>query len=461
MIFVTKNTIRTLFSRAMSNMYQREVPQYKTLMDIVSKVNDSVLQKNPQLKQQLKEINALNRINEERHGAIRLGTPQELRTIRQLFAVMGMYPVNYYDLTVAGIPVHSTAFRPIEDVDLQNNPFRVFTSLLRIDLIEDAGVRHLAKAILAKRDIFTPETLSLIHLSEAQGGLTQTQAKEFVAQAIQTFRWQKKATVDLETYQSLKKIHPLAADVVCFAGPHINHLTPRTLDIVSVQKQMPEFGLNPKAVIEGPPTRNIPILLQQTSFKALQEDILFPKSTNEYHPGTHQARFGEIEQRGAALTPKGKNLYESLLSQVREMITPTLDGSNAQQYYDILNDIFKAFPDDLATLRLDELIYCEYHPTQKGLNHKNQLHNLSLDELIKHDYVNYNTIIYEDFLPVSAAGIFTSNLGDDAIQTIKADANQAAFESDLGTAVIDGFNLYARKEQKSLQDSMTKLGIKI
>jgi uncharacterized glyoxalase superfamily metalloenzyme YdcJ len=32
-----------------------------------------------------------------------------------MFAVMGMYPVSYYDLSQAGVPVHSTAFRPIDD----------------------------------------------------------------------------------------------------------------------------------------------------------------------------------------------------------------------------------------------------------------------------------------------------------------------------------------------------------
>ena len=33
--------------------------------------------------------------------------------MRRLFAVMGMFPVGYYDLTPAGVPVHSTAFRAV------------------------------------------------------------------------------------------------------------------------------------------------------------------------------------------------------------------------------------------------------------------------------------------------------------------------------------------------------------
>ena len=102
----------------------------------------------------------------ERHGAIRLGTPEELSTIRRLFMVMGMVPVGYYDLSVSGIPVHSTAFRPTSEEALRRNPFRVFTSLLRLDLIEDGEARRAAAAALARRNIFTPRCMELIEQFE-------------------------------------------------------------------------------------------------------------------------------------------------------------------------------------------------------------------------------------------------------------------------------------------------------
>lgn len=72
---------------------------------------------------------------------------------------------------------------------------------------------------------------------------------------------------------------------------------------------MPECGIEPKVLIEGPPRREVPILLRQTSFKALEETVLFAGQKQ----GTHTARFGEIEQRGVALTPKGRQLYDDLL----------------------------------------------------------------------------------------------------------------------------------------------------
>jgi len=73
-------------------------------------------------------------------------------------------------------------------------------------------------------------------------------------------------------------------------------------------------GAQAKHSIEGPPIRQCPILLRQTAFKAISEPVLFPDGLGEYEQGSHTARFGEIESRGVALTPKGHALYESLLA---------------------------------------------------------------------------------------------------------------------------------------------------
>ncbi|NNC27410.1 DUF1338 family protein, partial [Salinisphaera sp. USBA-960] len=145
------------------------------------------------------------------------------------------------------------------------------TSLLRLELIESPALRELAQQLLARRRIFTERVLELIALQEAQGGLDDGQATEFIEQALETFRWHNRATVSAAEYQQLHDQHRLIADVVAFKGPHINHLTPRTLNIDLVQQAMPGRGITPKAVIEGPPPRRRPILLRQTSFKALEE----------------------------------------------------------------------------------------------------------------------------------------------------------------------------------------------
>src|SRR5471032_2753724 len=160
--FVSCDNIRANFSRAMSDMYKTEVPLYGTLMELVSETNQYVMTHSPEVAKSLQQTGELQRLDMERHGAIRVGTAEELATLRRLFAVMGMEPVGYYDLSSAGVPVHSTAFRAVHEASLQVSPFRVFTSLLRLELIEDPALRDFASAVLAKRNIFTPRALALI-----------------------------------------------------------------------------------------------------------------------------------------------------------------------------------------------------------------------------------------------------------------------------------------------------------
>ncbi|MGH6853753.1 MAG: 2-oxoadipate dioxygenase/decarboxylase family protein, partial [Methylocella sp.] len=94
---VNPDDIRTLFSRAMSDMYRAEVPQYGALLELVADINDETLRRDRDLRASLEWAGEFGRLSVERHGAIRLGTAQELVAIRRVFAVMGMHPVGYYD----------------------------------------------------------------------------------------------------------------------------------------------------------------------------------------------------------------------------------------------------------------------------------------------------------------------------------------------------------------------------
>ena len=451
---LSTDDIRDRFSKAMSAMYQAEVPQYGTLLELVEQVNQEALSRQPDLKRRLEVQGELARLNVERHGAIRVGTAIELSVLRRLFSVMGMFPVGYYDLSEAGVPVHSTAFRPIKDDALSKNPFRVFTSLLRLELIENEALRQRAEAILATRDIFTSRVRELIECHEFQGGLSSEEADQFVTEALETFRWHQDATVDLETYYALCDEHRLIADVVCFRGPHINHLTPRTLDIDEVQRRMSGVGMNPKAVVEGPPRRACPILLRQTSFKALEESICFAGNTQ----GTHTARFGEVEQRGTALTSKGRALYDQLLEESRQQAT----GLDNDAHQTVLNQVFAAFPDSNQAMRCQGLAYFHYHLTEAGQTAKSSAKNSTentanshadqdqdMEALIAQGLVEAQPITYEDFLPVSAAGIFQSNLGGESNEGYAGRGNRDAFEKALGSSVTDELSLYAEREKAS------------
>ena len=419
MSFVHPTHIRTAFSAAMSAMYRQEVPAYGQLIDIVARTIHQAIEAQSEFSEKLRAGDGLARLSEERHGAIRLGSADELALIRRLFALMDMHPVGYYDLSVAGIPVHSTAFRPLTRAALTENPFRVFTSLLRLDLISDIDLREEAKHIISQRQIFSDEIQSQIEKAEQNGGISTEDLDNFIAEALTIFRWQHNAIVPHALYERLHQTHRLIADIVSFPGPHINHLTPRTLDIDRAQYEMSAEGLNAKAVIEGPPLRKCPILLRQTSFKALSEAVTFTDNVDD----AHTARFGEIEQRGAALTPKGRALYDTCLANARAACTPKADGSNASDYAHALKDAFATFPDEWEAMDAEGLGYF-YRQDADGK-------------------AALLPVIYEDFLPVSAAGIFQSNLGDAAMTQIESVSNQSLFETALGASVADPFALYA------------------
>lgn len=521
--YLSCDVIRFEFSQAMSQMYQKEVPLYAKLLALVNEVNEQVLTDDPDIKAALAQSGELERLHLECHGAIRLGLASELTMICRLFAVMGMYPVGYYDLSAAGVPVHSTAFRPIDPDALKQSPFRVFTSLLRLELIDDEGLRRQAKQVLSSRQIFSPYLVELIETFERQGGLTEPQSHDLVSEALNSFRWHEHSPISQALYHKLSALHPLIADVVGFKGPHINHLTPRSLDIEAVQQGMATRGIPPKAIIEGPPKRDCPILLRQTSFKALKEKVSFQESGGQWCAGEHSARFGEIEQRGIALTAEGRKLYDDLLTKARQQLGELPNEANAERYYQLLSQVFSAFPDDHLELHRQQLAYFYYRPldpvkaaalisdpsiqkaaiqhskvgTSIEVNIKSEplpLSHQQLCQLIDQGVIGITPIVYEDFLPVSAAGIFASNLhsspaskgarpftnealpdslagasaqtsspsASDAPSVSQASVNQAsskqALEAALGRAVIDELALYERLQRQSLQSCLAHLG---
>ncbi len=82
-------------------------------------------------------------------------------------------------------------FRLIDESSLPQNPFRMFTSIAAPQLIEDISVRAEASRILSQRRIFTPRALELIRTAEIEGGLTETEAEEFLREVVPTFRWHR------------------------------------------------------------------------------------------------------------------------------------------------------------------------------------------------------------------------------------------------------------------------------
>ena len=456
---VSPTHIRTLFSESLSSLYKSEVALYSELVDVVNAVNRTILERDPDLKQELKRKNDLNRLNLERHGAIRLGSAQELRQMASFLRILGMVSVGYYDLAQAGLPIHATCFRTIDPMALGENPLRLFVSLLRLEDVS-ASLRPVVEGVLSKRRIFSQRVVELMTVAEKQGGLTLAEATELVVEGIQTFRWRGHATVSKATYDALLNENPILADIVGFQGPHINHLTPRALDIDLVQASMHKAGLPAKQSIEGPPRREVPILLRQTSYYAQREEIVFSSAKDILaSTGFHTARFGEIEERGAALSPKGRALYDTLLESA------TIQGISAANEEAYARH-FQDFPDDWTTLRREGLVWGRYVVCPQNAHYCTWQSALSLEELIDRGVVRCEPIVYEDFLPISAAGIFQSNLresgkeGNSTRPTRFVENERNArldFEEALGGEVLSEMDLYRNIQEESIADVKRQL----
>ncbi|MBD8605762.1 VOC family protein [Aeromicrobium sp. CFBP 8757] len=397
-VAVSPTALRARFAAALSELYGSEVPAYTTLVEVSAEVNADVLAS----RDDAERFGSIGRVTAERHGAIRLGTTDELAQVARIFGACGMYPVGFYDLREAtpAIPVVSTAFRPTARPELDENPFRVFTSLLVVDdrRFFDEGLEAELREFLAARTLFPDELLELADLMEGEHELTSAQADRFLELATAAFALSPEP-VDRAWYARLEEVSSVAADIGGVASTHINHLTPRVLDIDDLYARMSARGVEMIDRIQGPPRAEggrPDVLLRQTSFRALAEPRTFREPDGSLASGDLRVRFGEVEARGVALTPAGRDLYDA-------------QGVDA-------------FPSTDVDLDAADLAY--YARAGDG---------------------TLQPIVYEDFLPKSAAGIFASNLtGDGSVDgTREGTARDASWLQDvLGRTLHDPYDLY-------------------
>ena len=258
--------LRAAFARGLAAMYGREVPAYETLVEVTREINAEVVGRDGG---DAERLGSVGRVSAERHGAIRVGTPRELAQAARVFAAFGMHPVGFYDLRDAGpgaVPVVSTAFRPLDADELARNPFRVFTSMLVVDdpRYFDADTQARLQAFLADRVLFPPELLTLADRAAAEGGLPERDAEALLCRATAAFALSS-ILVDRAWYDHLEHISSVAADIGGVPTTHLNHLTPRVLDIDELQARMRSRGIEMIDEIQGPPAWEGPdVLLRQT-----------------------------------------------------------------------------------------------------------------------------------------------------------------------------------------------------
>ncbi|MFF3270976.1 2-oxoadipate dioxygenase/decarboxylase family protein [Streptomyces chrestomyceticus] len=457
--------LRAAFARRLSAMYGAEVPAYTTLLEVTGEVNAEVARRDPDAGR----LGGIERVTAERHGAIRVGTPRELRQAAQVFAALGMRPVGFYDLrdaTTSAVPVVSTAFRPVELEELDRNPFRVFTSMLTTAdrRFFDAGLQARLETFLDRRTLFPPELLTLAERAEREHGLAPEPAERFLTLAVAAFELSPEP-VDRAWYRELARISAVAADIGGVTSTHVNHLTPRVLDIDALYRRMADRGITMIDEIQGPPRWNGPdVLLRQTSFRALDEPRAFREPDGSVTTGVLRVRFGEVEARGIALSRTGRARYDALVAETDRRLAAAADegdGGGPTTRQDVARPLWEAgFPRSEQRLAAEGLGYFTYAPAA-GRPRDGQHPPADLAGLLEHGWLTARPIVYEDFLPRSAAGIFTSNLtGQGTRDTARTGTpyDEHRLAEALGRPVHDPFQIYAAQQDASLRRALEALG---
>lgn len=452
--------LRAAFAARLSQMYGQEVPAYTTLVDVSREVNEDVLREQGA---DAERLGSISRVTAERHGAIRVGTPRELQQVARIFGALGMHPVGFYDLREAAasaVPVISTAFRPVDGEELARNPFRVFTSMLTSadPRFFDVGLRARLEAFLARRELFPPELLALADRAAAARELPEDDAERFLQLAVQAFELSPEP-VDKAWYETLERISAVAADIGGVRSTHINHLTPRVLDIDEFYRRMTDRGIEMIDTIQGPPAWKGPdVLLRQTSFRALAEPRAMRTPDGTVTSGALRVRFGEVEARGIALTREGRALYDELLGQIDEQAS----GKPGEARGDIARALWQRhMPGTEQELAAEELAYFTYRLADDRPRDGSRP-PAGIGELVEQGWLHAEPIVYEDFLPRSAAGIFQSNLSGEGTRDNDQEgtAYDAAWLSNaIGRDVLDPYALYAHQQNASLAQVSEQLGL--
>ncbi|MFB6672080.1 2-oxoadipate dioxygenase/decarboxylase family protein [Streptomyces sp. NPDC056390] len=443
--------LRAAFAARLSDMYGREVPAYTTLVDVSREVNEDVLRAQGA---DAERLGSISRVTAERHGAIRVGTPDELRQVARIFGALGMRPVGFYDLREAAasaVPVVSTAFRPVDGDELARNPFRVFTSMLTPadPRFFDADLRSRLEAFLSARELFPPELLALADRAESERELLDADAERFLQLAVRAFELSTEP-VDKAWYETLEKVSAVAADIGGVRSTHINHLTPRVLDIDELYRRMTERGIEMIDTVQGPPNWKGPdLLLRQTSFRALDEPRAMRTPDGTVISGALRVRFGEVEARGIAVTPDGRALYDRLLTLVDQEARSHPGADRAELARTLWSEHVPGTEQELAA---QELAFFTYHVAPDRPRDGSRPPT-DIGGLLAQGWIRAEPIVYEDFLPRSAAGIFQSNLSGEGSRD--NDQEGAAYDSEwlsgaIEREVLDPFALYEQQQNRSI-----------
>ena len=248
--------------------------------------------------------------------------------------------------------------------------------------------------------------------------------------------------VSLAEYEKLKKINRVAAQVLVCNSLAFNHLTPSVASVPAAHEEMLRQGIKTIPVWQGPVGKDV--ILRQTSCLAPAIILKFPQDDGTFIEAEYQETFVEFEERLQALTPQGREVFESLFEEGKQALRlKESDPNYTEHYYDVMREALGDFPSDLQELWKRGLAYFTFELSEESLS-QTFTKEKSLNELVEQGVVNLIPQQYEDFFGPAATNIFNSNIGLEEVSNVgiaKPDS-QKSYETALGREVVNMYDYY-------------------
>ena len=123
---------------------------------------------------------------------------------------------------------------------------------------------------------------------------------------------------------------------------------------------------------------------------------------------------------------------------------------------------FESFPSRLRELIERELVYAVFEPGERMDACEAEIDSLSVIDMVRDGVLLCRGMRYEDFLPLSAAGIFASNLeqyGTDSTAEERPNFERAHPEAIMDRPIVDSDAVYRSLQKESLHASLRTLGV--
>lgn len=438
--WVESDEIRLKYVQMISDLFHSRYSVYGVVFDIVRDVNNMALIQNASLYDEMVKKGQKQTFSQELSAHYILFNPGDLGIIRRIFAVMGLYPVGFYNLDLNGKSLASTLFKPLNKIALKQQPFRITVSLANQSFDNECEQHNVPKNRLDLSEKF----LGLLQKFEKYSALNELDVHYFIQELQENLH---KPDYDMQCCEQRpfrSSMNQIRESIM------IRSTSLACLNLPKVIEELKHFDLYAIDDLDGPSDRKHPLLFNKMNInlRSKHPDHQKSDSDNQNIP----VFTIQLEQRGLALTAKGHQFFKSILSNLKSRLEPRTRLSLVQKRK-LMNQVFKRFPDSSYSLYRKGLAYFTFsvNPEIEIIDDRYWTEE-DLPRLIRSKRILLTPLIFEDIY--SSYSVHASSSFDFVEE-------KKSFEAYLGTCIHDEMRYYVLCQEQSLQTCLAILNSKV